>query len=97
MTSPPAIAVEAGRAPGSLLPPAIARRRGAHASGDRVFRGALRAVALAFIALVGALIVALAVEAWPAIRRFGWGFLVGTNWDPVAEHFGALPFVYTLF
>jgi phosphate transport system permease protein len=94
MTSPPAIAVEAGGAPGSLPPPAIARRRGAPASGDRVFRAALRAVALAFIALVGALIVALAVEAWPAIRRFGWGFLVGTAWDPVAEQFSALPFVY---
>ena len=91
--SRPVVAVEAGRG-GSPLPPASARRRGASGVGDRVFRGALRTIALAFVALVGALILTVAVEAWPAIRRFGWSFLVGTNWDPVAEQFGALPFVY---
>src|SRR2546425_8379491 len=32
--------------------------------------------------------------AWPAIQRFGWRFLVTSVWDPVAEQFGALPFVY---
>jgi len=26
--------------------------------------------------------------------RFGWRFLTGTTWDPVALEFGALPFVY---
>ncbi len=29
-----------------------------------------------------------------AIAKFGWGFLTRTIWDPVAEQFGALPFVY---
>ncbi|MBI3812575.1 MAG: phosphate ABC transporter permease subunit PstC [Nitrospirae bacterium] len=28
------------------------------------------------------------------IAKFGWGFLWGTTWDPVAERFGALPFLY---
>ncbi len=28
------------------------------------------------------------------IEQFGWGFLWGTTWDPVAEKFGALPFLY---
>lgn len=27
-------------------------------------------------------------------EEFGWGFLTGTTWDPVALEFGALPFVY---
>ena len=44
------------------------------------------------------LVVALAVEmfrtALPAIQRFGPRFLFTSVWDPVAEHFGALPFVY---
>lgn len=25
---------------------------------------------------------------------FGWGFLSATDWDPVADRFGALPFIY---
>ena len=28
------------------------------------------------------------------IRAFGWRFLVTSTWDPVAEQFGAVPFVY---
>ena len=27
-------------------------------------------------------------------HRFGWGFLATSTWDPVFEHFGALPFIY---
>ncbi len=27
-------------------------------------------------------------------HQFGWGFLTGTDWDPVAGNFGALPFIY---
>src|SRR5262245_31343209 len=26
--------------------------------------------------------------------KFGWSFLTGTTWDPVALEFGALPFIY---
>src|SRR5229473_5937088 len=27
-------------------------------------------------------------------QKFGWSFLTGRTWDPVALEFGALPFVY---
>jgi phosphate transport system permease protein len=27
-------------------------------------------------------------------EKFGWSFLTGTTWDPVALEFGALPFIY---
>lgn len=27
-------------------------------------------------------------------ETFGWSFITGTTWDPVAEKFGALPFIY---
>jgi len=27
-------------------------------------------------------------------HQFGWSFLTGTTWDPVAGNFGALPFIY---
>jgi len=69
-------------------------RRSRRLSGDRVFTGALRLVATGFVVLVLALVVTLAMASIPAIRTFGWRFLIGTNWDPVAESFGALPFVY---
>jgi phosphate transport system permease protein len=29
-----------------------------------------------------------------ALRRFGWHFLVSSDWDPVNEEFGALPFIF---
>ena len=29
-----------------------------------------------------------------AIKKFGFHFLTTSTWDPVAEQFGALPFIY---
>jgi phosphate transport system permease protein len=29
-----------------------------------------------------------------AIKQFGWHFLVSTDWDPVNEKFGAVPFIF---
>src|SRR5439155_305823 len=36
----------------------------------------------------------MAHAAWPSLRRFGWAFITTSNWDPVAEQFGALPFIF---
>jgi len=33
-------------------------------------------------------------QAAPAIRHFGIGFLVGTDWNPVTDSFGALPAIF---
>jgi phosphate transport system permease protein len=74
--------------------PAVARTRPRSGWGDRVFVGLMRGIAIAFVLLMAAIIIALAVESLPAMRSFGWSFVVGTNWDPVAESFGALPFIY---
>jgi phosphate transport system permease protein len=32
--------------------------------------------------------------AWPALREFGGGFIVGSDWNPVAGNYGALPFIF---
>ena len=29
-----------------------------------------------------------------SLHKFGWRFLISTDWDPVNEQFGALPFIY---
>jgi len=62
--------------------------------GDQVFRLLLRMAGLSLILLVVAICVVLAWKALPAMRAFGWRFLVTSAWDPVAEHFGALPLIY---
>lgn len=63
-------------------------------SGDRSFQLLLATMAAAVPLLIGAILVALIAAAWPAIQRFGATFLVTSTWDPVAEQYGVLPFVY---
>ncbi len=63
-------------------------------AGDAVFRGLLFTAALLVLLLVLAMIFALARESILSIRQFGFGFISGTNWDPVKGQFGALPFIY---
>lgn len=36
----------------------------------------------------------LAHGSWTALQKFGFHFLSTSTWDPVAEQFGALPFIY---
>jgi phosphate transport system permease protein len=62
--------------------------------GDQVLRFVMRAAALTLVLLVVAMIGSMLYASWPAIRTFGWRFLASSTWDPVAEHFGAIPFVY---
>jgi phosphate transport system permease protein len=68
--------------------------KAARISADRVYRGAL-GVAAALVFVVVALIVFETTRgAGLALRTFGLGFLTSTDWDPVTEKFGALPYVY---
>jgi phosphate transport system permease protein len=55
-------------------------------------------VTLIFAASVFLVTVFLVYELWihsgPSRAKFGFSFLTGKTWDPVAEQFGALPFIY---
>jgi phosphate transport system permease protein len=82
-----------GRA-GISLPPVAQAHAAPQNIGDRVLRGLLRSAALSLVLLVAALVFEMTHRAWPAIRAFGLSFLVTSTWDPVAEQFGAIPFVY---
>ncbi|NJL84530.1 MAG: ABC transporter permease subunit, partial [Chloroflexaceae bacterium] len=33
-------------------------------------------------------------DAWPAIAKFGLGFVWGQTWSPLEQEFGALPYIY---
>jgi phosphate transport system permease protein len=61
--------------------------------GDRFYRFLLLLAALSVLALV----VAIGYELWQSSalsrEKFGLNFITTSNWDPVAEDFGALPFI----
>jgi phosphate transport system permease protein len=69
-------------------------KRGGNALGDQVFKWLTLAMAMAVFALIGAIGWQLAVGSRAAMSRFGWHFLVSTDWDPRRQEFGALPFIY---
>ena len=62
--------------------------------GDRVFKGLTLAMALSVFVLIILIGFELAHGSSTAIRQFGWRFLISSDWDPVNEKFGALPFIF---
>src|SRR5579885_2820983 len=62
--------------------------------GDRIFEQASRLFALSLVLIVVLISLLLFKESLPAIRKFGWQFPFRSVWDPVAEDFGAWPFIY---
>jgi phosphate transport system permease protein len=71
--------------------PSAARRRSA---ADDAYRALLAAAAGLVLIVVALIVYESAQGAGRSIRAFGWGFLTGTEWDPVAERFGALPYIF---
>ena len=61
---------------------------------DSIFRGATMFFAIMVLALLGGVILSLAIGAWPALSSFGFGFLVTEVWNPVTNKFGALAPIY---
>ena len=61
---------------------------------DKAFQYLTHATALAVLGLLGCIIIALIIGALPALRAFGFDFLVTQNWNPVTERFGALAPIY---
>jgi phosphate transport system permease protein len=61
---------------------------------DRIFGWVARGAALVTLGLLLAILASLTISAWPAIQKYGFGFLTSTTWDPVAEEFGGLVMIY---
>jgi phosphate transport system permease protein len=59
--------------------------------GDTLFRYLTLLFALLVAVLLVGILVSLFRGGLQAFRKFGWGFLTGTEWNPVTEVFGALP------
>lgn len=61
---------------------------------DHAFAAAMLACGLSLFAIVVLIVIELVLQSRLSLHEFGWRFFKGTNWDPVAGDFGALPFIY---
>ena len=80
----------------AALPRSEVRQRsfGIRGIGDRVFNSITLSLALIILLILTGVTIELIDGAMPAIKQFGLGFLVGTDWDPGNDIYGALPFIY---
>jgi len=69
------------RAPGGELP-------------DRVFQSAMTTCGLAVLGVLGLIVYELMSRSSLSWHAFGLKFFSGSDWNPVSEQFGALPFIY---
>jgi phosphate transport system permease protein len=63
-------------------------------TGDRVFQSAITACGLAVLGVLGLIVYELMLRSGLSWHAFGLKFFATSDWDPVNEQFGALPFVY---
>ena len=65
-----------------------------HEIGDPIFKLVVLVCALSILGLLGLIVYELMFRSALSWHAFGFRFFVGSNWDPVQEQFGALPFIY---
>ncbi len=73
----------------ALSNPAAEKQR-----GDQLFALVVRVCAVFGIVLLGGVVLLLVAYSLESIGRFGFRFIAGSDWDPVAENYGALPFIF---
>ena len=61
---------------------------------DRIFGFMALVAALLTLGLLIGILVSLVVGAWPAISKYGLGFLTSSVWDPVKNEYGGLVMIY---
>ena len=62
--------------------------------GDHLFKWLTLGMALSVFVLIALIGFQLMRGSSLALHRFGWHFLTSSDWDPVAESFGAVPFIF---
>ncbi|MBE7216929.1 MAG: phosphate ABC transporter permease subunit PstC [Caulobacteraceae bacterium] len=82
----------------AAAPDASSRRAAPRgAAFDPIFQAVCAACATLLLAAIGGLLVSLLIGGWPALAKFGLGFVTSTTWDPVNDVYGgAGPIVGTL-
>ena len=75
-------------------PVASLLKRSGRFTGDRMFWLLTLAMGLSVFGLLILIGYELAHGSQLAMTRFGWRFLVSSDWNPVEEKYGALPFIF---
>ncbi len=61
---------------------------------DKFFKLSLKLAGGLIALLVFSIFVSLIISSIPSIKEFGLSFVFGKEWNPVEEHFSALPFIF---
>src|SRR5580698_7182960 len=61
---------------------------------DVIFGWAMRLCGLAVVALLALIVYQLVVGSQLSWHAFGWKFFGQSDWNPVEDHYGALPFMF---
>ncbi len=61
---------------------------------DKGFVWLTRSLALAIAGILIYIAVVVGIRAMPAIAKYGLGFLISSDWNPVNDQYGALPTIY---
>src|SRR5580693_671387 len=64
------------------------------AVSDRIFQSAITACGLAVLGILVLIVYELVHRSSLSWHAFGFKFFKGSDWNPVSERFGALPFIY---
>src|SRR5581483_10751374 len=67
---------------------------GTSRTADIVFQTAIYVCGASLLVLVVLIVFELITKSQLSWHAFGWRFFLGSDWDPVNEKFGALPFIY---
>jgi phosphate transport system permease protein len=62
--------------------------------GDNVFKWLTLLMALTIFGLIALISYELVVGSKLSLQKFGWHFLTSSDWDPVNNVYGALPFIF---
>ncbi len=73
---------------------ATARTASRGAALEGVFEYGCFAAATMLLALLGGILVSLAIGGWPAFAKFGVSFFTSSDWDPVQGSFGVAALIF---
>ena len=60
---------------------------------DRIFKWLAAGAAAYVLAVIIIMVLEISIGAEPVLSKFGFDFLIGTDWNPVKDVYGALPYV----
>jgi phosphate transport system permease protein len=61
---------------------------------EKSFKAATLAAAILVLLILGGVAISLMIGAWPALRHFGFSFVMTEVWNPVTDEYGALAPIY---